>query len=235
MTVEHEGLRVDWFGLATVRIESPDGTVVFFDPGRYGILDDYDHSDADLICVSHTHHYDPDAIERISTEDTTIVVHEAVHHSDTDRDVTRVRDLPGTVRRVDDETDTVEAGLILRTLPAYNQPDGPHVDDQGEPHHPKGRGCGFLVNFNGTRVCWPGDTDVLEGHDQLDVSLFLPPIGGTFTMDRFEAAELCEALQPDLVLPVHYDTFEEIGVDAGAFADDCEGRGVSVALEAPEP
>ncbi|WP_136715466.1 MBL fold metallo-hydrolase [Halorientalis salina] len=233
MTVEHEGLTVDWFGLASVRIESADGTVVFFDPGRYGLLDDYEGSDADLVCVSHTHHYDPDAIERISTDETTVVVHEAVHHSETDRDVTQVRDLPGEVHRVDDETDTVAAGVILRTLPAYNRPDGPHVDDSGEPYHPEGRGCGFLLNVDGVEVCWPGDTDVLDGHAELDVSLFLPPIGGTFTMDRHEAAELVGDLEPDLVVPVHYDTFEEIEADAGAFADDVERRGVSVTLEDP--
>jgi len=233
MTVEHEGLQVDFFDLATVRIESPDGTVVFLDPGRYDILDDDGASDADLVCVSHTHHYDPDAIERISTEETTIVVHEAVHHSDTDRDVTRVHDLFFFFVRVYNEIYTVAAGVILRTLPAYNRPDGPHVDDDGEPYHPEGRGCGFLLNVDGVRVCWPGDTDVLDGHAELDVSLFLPPIGGTFTMDRHEAAELVDALEPALVVPVHYDTFEAIAADARAFADDVERRGVAVALDAP--
>lgn len=233
MTVEHRGLTVDWFGLATVRIESSDGTVVYFDPGRYGVLDGDEPRDGDLVCVSHTHHYDPDAVRRVGTDDTTVVVHEAVHHSETDRDVTPVRDLPFAVERVDDETDTVEAGVILRTLAAYNEPDGPHVDDAGEPYHPKGRGCGFLLNIDGVRVCWPGDTDVLEGHAELDVSLFLPPIGGTFTMDRHEAADLIDDLEPELVLPIHYDTFEEIETDANAFAADVEQRGVPVELDEP--
>ncbi len=231
MTVHHEGLVVDWFGLATVRVESTDGTVVYFDPGRYGILDGYDAQDGDLICVSHTHHYDPDGIERVAREDATVVVHEAVHHSETDRSVTPVRDLPYDTNRVDAETDTVEDGLILRTLPAYNSPDGSHVDERGQPYHPEGQGCGFLLNVDGVRVCWPGDTDVLDGHAELDVSLFLPPIGGTFTMDRYEAAALAEALGPDLVVPVHYDTFDAIETDADAFVEDASNRGVSVELD----
>jgi L-ascorbate metabolism protein UlaG (beta-lactamase superfamily) len=80
-------------------------------------------------------------------------------------------------------------------------------------------------------VFWPGDTDVLEGHDRLDVSLFCPPIGGAFTMDRHEAADLAAALYPDLVCPVHYDTFEAIETNARAFASDVASRGVPVVLD----
>lgn len=231
MPVEHEGVDIAFYDLATVRLEAADGTVVFFDPGRYGILDDYTESDADLICVSHTHHYDPDSIERISTDETTVVVHEAVHHSDTDRDVTPVRDLPGEVVRVDDETDMLQGDTVVRTLPAYNRPDGPHTDDDGDPYHPEGRGCGFLVNVDGVRICWPGDTDVLDGHEALDIDVLLPPIGGTFTMDRHQAASLARDLDPELVIPVHYDTFESIDADAAAFAADLETAGIPVVRE----
>jgi len=34
-------------------------------------------------------------------------------------------------------------------------------------------------------------------------------------MDRHEAAEFAESVDPDLVLPVHYDTFDAIETDAG--------------------
>lgn len=231
MTVRHDGLRVDWLGYATVRIESPDGTVVYLDPGRYGVLDDYDPRDGDLVCVSHVHHYDSDGIERVASDDATVVVYEAVHHSETDRDVTPVRDLPYEVLRVDDETDTLLEGVVVRTTAAYNHADGPHTRSTGEPIHPPGFGCGFHLQIGDVRVFWPGDSDVLEGHAALDVSLFLPPIGGTFTMDREAAAALAEAMDPDLVLPIHYDTFEAIETDSGAFVIDVARRGVPVVLD----
>jgi L-ascorbate metabolism protein UlaG (beta-lactamase superfamily) len=234
MTVRHDGLTVDWLGYATVRIESPDGTVVYLDPGRYGVLDDYDAHDGDLVCVSHVHHYDSDGIERVASDDATVVVHEAVHHSETDRDVTPVRDLPYDVRRVDDEADTLLEGVIVRSTAACNHADGPHTDGAGDPIHPPGFGCGFHLQVGDVRVFWPGDTDVLEGHAALDVSLFLPPIGGAFTMDREAAAELAEAMAPDLVLPIHYDTFEAIETDSGAFATDVARRGVPVVLDERE-
>jgi len=231
MTVRHDDLLVDWLGYATVRIQGPDGTVVYLDPGRYGVLDGYEPRDGDLVCVSHIHHYDSDAIKQVAGEDAIAVVYEAVHQSETDREVTPVGDLPVETRRVDDETDTVVSDMILRTTAAYNHADGPHTDAAGDPIHPPGFGCGFHLQIGDTRVFWPGDTDVLEGHAELDVSLFLPPIGGTLTMDREAAADLAERMDPDLVLPIHYDTFEGIDADSGAFAADVASRGVPVVLE----
>jgi L-ascorbate metabolism protein UlaG (beta-lactamase superfamily) len=41
-------------------------------------------------------------------------------------------------------------------------------------------------------------------------------------MDRYEAAAFTASLDPALVLPVHYDTFEAIETDADAFKRDVE-------------
>jgi len=250
MTVRHDGLAVDWLGYATVRIEASD-TVVYLDPGRYGVLAGawepdtpgvghpqgpaYDARDGDLVCVSHVHHYDPDGIGRVAREDATVLVHEAIHHSETRRDVTPVGDLPHDVRRVGDTEDFAVDDVVVRTTEAYNRPDGSHLRANGEPVHPEGSGCGFHLTVAGpagdVRVFWPGDTDVLDGHAELDVSLFLPPIGGTFTMDRHGAADLAAETDPDLVLPIHYNTFGALETDSREFAADVAQRGVPVVLD----
>jgi L-ascorbate metabolism protein UlaG (beta-lactamase superfamily) len=49
-------------------------------------------------------------------------------------------------------------------------------------------------------------------------------------MDRHEAAALVRAVEADLVLPVHYDTFEAIETDAEAFKRDLEADGIAVEL-----
>ena len=41
-------------------------------------------------------------------------------------------------------------------------------------------------------------------------------------MDRRRAARFTDSVDPDLVLPVHYDTFEQVETDAEAFAEDVE-------------
>lgn len=231
MTIRHDGLTVEWLGYATVRIESPDGYVLYFDPGRYGVLDDYYARDADLVCVTHDHHYDSEAIEHVADEDATLVVYEGVDADRIDRDVDAPEDLPFEVVRVGAEDSYATAGADVWSLSAYNESDGPHTDAGGDPYHPRGSGCGFLLSVAGVTVFWPGDSDALAGFEQLEVSLFLANIGGSVATDRWEAAELATALDPDLVLPIHYDTIDLLEADSRAFAADVAERGVPVVLD----
>ncbi|MEY7848067.1 MBL fold metallo-hydrolase [Natrarchaeobius sp. A-rgal3] len=233
MTVRFGAVTIDWFGLATVRLEGHTGAVIYVDPGpeEYGVLDGYDARDGDLILVSHAHHYDPESIRRVAHEDAIVVVHESIDAGEIDRVDEAPEALPFVVERVRADESFVLGPLDLFTTPAYNDPAGRHTDERGRPYHPEGTGCGFGVTVDGICVFWPGDTDVLAFHEELDVDVFVPPIGGTFTMDRREAAALSEEIEPDLILPVHYDTFAEIQADADAFVVDVANRGVPVVLD----
>jgi len=248
MTVTFDGVEIEWLGYATVRISTAERTI-YLDPGRYGVLTgewtadspdaaaahppgrDVSPADGDLVCLSHRHHYDPDGIGRVAKPDATVVACEGIDPRNGSRELPRFVDLPYDVLGVGTEADRIVAETPLWTVPAYNEPDGPHTRPDGTPYHPAGRGCGFLLAVDGTRLFWPGDTDVLEGHPELDVDVFLPPIGGAFTMDREEAATLAEAMDPELVVPVHYNTFSALETDSAAFVDDCRSRGVEVVLD----
>ncbi len=231
MTIKHDGLSVTWYGYATVRIETTDGFVAYLDPGRYGVLDDYDARDGDLVCITHVHHYDSDGVERVAKEDATVVAYEGIDVDDTDRELTPVEELSYDVVRIGEEDRYTAGDAIVWSLPAYNHEGGRHTRDDGTPIHPKGLGVGFLLSIGGRTVFWPGDSDVLDGHEGLDVSLFLANIGGSFAMNRHGAADLAETLDPDLVLPIHYDTFEALEADSAAFAADVARRGVPVVLD----
>jgi L-ascorbate metabolism protein UlaG (beta-lactamase superfamily) len=50
-------------------------------------------------------------------------------------------------------------------------------------------------------------------------------------MNRHEAADLAETMDPDLVLPIHYNTFAALEADSGEFAADVAKRGVPVVLD----
>jgi len=246
MTVRHDGLTLDWLGYATLRVEGAD-TVVYFDPGRYGTLTgewepdtpgvghppgrDYRPEDGDVVCVTHVHHYDDDGVERVAREDATVVAYDGIDVAESDRDLRPVGDLPYDVVEVGMEDERVVEGVPILTVPAYNDSDGRNVREDGTPIHPKGIGCGFVTSVDGTRVFWTGDSDALPGHEELDVSLFVPSIAQSFTMNRREAADLAEAIDPDLVLPIHYNTFAALEADSGAFAADVAGRGVPVVLD----
>jgi L-ascorbate metabolism protein UlaG (beta-lactamase superfamily) len=50
-------------------------------------------------------------------------------------------------------------------------------------------------------------------------------------MDRHEAAALAAEMRPQLVVPVHYNTFEALETDDRGFAADVAAAGVPVALD----
>jgi L-ascorbate metabolism protein UlaG (beta-lactamase superfamily) len=220
MSVQHGGLTFERLGHASVRIETDDGTVVYIDPWSDVLAGE--PGDGDVVFVTHddADHYDPDAIEAVAAEDAEVVVYEAVDTSDLDRDVTPL---------AYDGTLTVD-GIDVEAVPAYNRADGEHVDEDGEPFHAEREVVGLVLTFDGTTVYFPSDTDFLPAHEDIQATVFIPPIGGHFTMDRHEAAAFAASVDPELVLPVHYDTFEPIETDAEAFAEDVESRGIDVEL-----
>ena len=61
----------------------------------------------------------------------------------------------------------------------------------------------------------------------------LPPIGGSFSIDREAAADLARAMAPDLTLSVHYDTFDVLEADAETVIIDVARRGLPVVLDEP--
>ena len=239
MTVRYDDFTVEWLGYATARLAPEDGPVVYTDPGRYGVLDDYWARDGDLVVVTHDHHYDPEGIRSVASEDATLVIYEAVNPAGIDRDVEPIADLEADydVIRVDDEgrvdVDTPAGEVTVWSVAAYNDPEGPNADADGSVAHPAGLGCGFLLGLGDRTVFWPGDSDALDGFAELDVSIFLANIGGGgIVSDRHASAELAEAMDPDLVVPIHYDTFEKLAADGEAFAGDVAARSIPVALDA---
>jgi L-ascorbate metabolism protein UlaG (beta-lactamase superfamily) len=50
-------------------------------------------------------------------------------------------------------------------------------------------------------------------------------------MNRQEAAELAGDLKPDLVVPIHYNTFDALEADSASFAADVAKQGIPVALD----
>ncbi|WP_254863608.1 MBL fold metallo-hydrolase [Halovivax gelatinilyticus] len=222
MSVEYEAVTFERLGHASVRIETPDGRIVYVDPWEE-VIDGEPH-DADLVFVTHDDfdHYDPDAIAAVSADDTAVVVFEGVDTDDLDGDA--------SVRSVSVGGELAVSGIEVRAVAAYNRSDGDHVDDDGEPFHAEGDGIGVVLSIGDVTAYYVGDSDVLDEHESVSADVLLPPIGGHYTMDRHEAASLVERIDPDLVLPVHYDTFEAIETDAEAFKDEVTASGPTVRL-----
>lgn len=94
---------------------------------------------------------------------------------------------------------------------------------------------GFLLTLNdGRRLYNAGDTaltrdfELLRG--QVDVAML--PIGDNFTMGPEDAVRAIEMIRPEVVVPMHYDTFPVIEQDVEAFR---RLVGDLARVEAPRP
>ena len=90
-----------------------------------------------------------------------------------------------------------------------------------------GNPAGFLLTLEGKNLYHACDTALfydmkLIGEVGLDVAIL--PIGDNFTMGPDDALRAIELLEPKLVIPIHYDTFEVIQQDPHAFAARVEAE-----------
>jgi L-ascorbate metabolism protein UlaG (beta-lactamase superfamily) len=89
--------------------------------------------------------------------------------------------------------------------------------------------AGLVIEMGGKRIYFAGDTALFSdlalpakrGH--LDLAVI--PIGGHYTMDRFDAVVAAELIKADQVIPSHYNTFPPIETDAQAFKADVQNAG----------
>jgi L-ascorbate metabolism protein UlaG (beta-lactamase superfamily) len=87
--------------------------------------------------------------------------------------------------------------------------------------------AGMLVMVGDKLVYHLGDTALFSDLQLIarrgnHVNVALVPIGGHYTMDRFDAVTACEFIGADEVIPIHYNTFPPIETDAKAFKTDVE-------------
>jgi L-ascorbate metabolism protein UlaG (beta-lactamase superfamily) len=90
-----------------------------------------------------------------------------------------------------------------------------------------GVAVGFMVDFGGKRVYYTGDTALtydmkLYGEEGIDVLIL--PIGDNYTMGPEDALRCVEFVQPEMVVPIHYDTWPPISQDVQAFAQAVEAK-----------
>jgi L-ascorbate metabolism protein UlaG (beta-lactamase superfamily) len=121
----------------------------------------------------------------------------------------------------------------IKLVPAWHTA----VSPSGTAHMP----AGLVINYGGKTIYHLGDTCLfsdlkLAARRGDTIDLALVPIGGHFTMDRFDAVTAVEYVSPAQVIPVHYNTFPPIEADAQAFKQDVEQAGFSqvVVLEPGE-
>ena len=162
-------------------------TVIYIDP--IGIAGE--PHDADLILFTHPHfdHFSPKDVKKLMKADTVIAAPKSMALLCTLRLQKKpVTLLPGQ--------QTELAGIPVTAVAAYNK---------AKPSHMKLMNwLGYLLTIGATQVYISGDTDVTEESKRVSCDIALLPVGGFYTMDAVQAAELANTIAPHTVIPVHY-------------------------------
>jgi L-ascorbate metabolism protein UlaG (beta-lactamase superfamily) len=198
---------VRWWGQAMVSIETYWNLHVVIDPFAARIGYDDPKLSGDLVLVTHNHpdHNNPAMISGIPAVamgfDSAGKV-QAVHHV-LDR-------LPNTEkatwRPVVDVAKPTETRsgheVIVTSIPAW------HDDRQGAE---RGANAMFLIEVDGVRIVHCGDLGQTRLTDEQrramgNVDVLILPVGGVFTIDGKQAAEIVRQVSPRILVPIHYKT-----------------------------
>ena len=90
-----------------------------------------------------------------------------------------------------------------------------------------GMPSGLLLEIQGKRIYHAGDTALFSDMKLIargGVDLAILPIGDNFTMGPEDALEAVKMIEPQMVIPVHYNTFEVIEQDPEAFKSSVESQ-----------
>jgi len=188
---EYKGVKITWLGHDGFRIQN--GQTVYVDPFK----NESGGPKADVVLISHEHfdHCSVDDLKKLVGPNTTIIAH---HQSKDELSKVKPKELkivkPGDKLKI--------GGLEIEVVPAYNVN---KFREPGKVFHPKEDGkLGFLLTVNGVRIYHAGDTDHIPEMKGIRTDIALLPVSGTYVMTVQEAAEATNAINPKVVIPMHY-------------------------------
>ena len=162
---------------------------IYIDPFKI----DRNYNDADIVFITHDHydHYSEEDIDKVINENTTIIIPEELLTKLLKKGINK-----NAIITVEPNEKYVVQGIKFETIPAYNT---------NKTFHPKKNGwVGYIIIINGIRYYIAGDTDITEENKQVKCDVAFVPVGGTYTMDFKEAANLINEIKPKIAIPIHY-------------------------------
>lgn len=178
---------------ATAVLEWDDGQIIYTDPvGGAEAFSDQKRPDVILLTDIHGDHLSTSTLRDIVTATTTIIAPQAVAEL-------LSTDLRARTIVLANGTSTNQKGFMIEAIPMYNLP------ESSASRHPKGRGNGYVVEKDGTRVYIAGDTsDIAEMRALQDIDIAFVPMNPPFTMTVESAADAVLDFAPKIVYPYHY-------------------------------
>lgn len=170
-------MKIRFLGHAAFLITASDGTAIVTDP------------------------YEPDAFGGAighgpvtDRADIVVVSHDHADHND-------ARGVPGSPQVINSAGSHTVKGIAITGVAT-------HHDTSGGSQ--RGDNIVFVMTVDGMRVCHMGDLGHPLTQEQAqavgDVDVLLVPVGGTFTVDATGVSAVVQALDPKIVIPMHFKT-----------------------------
>ena len=175
---------------------------IYIDPFKI----DRNYNDADIVFITHDHydHYSEEDIDKVINENTTIIIPEELLTKLLRKGINK-----NAIITVEPNEKYMVQGIKFETIPAYNV---------NKKFHPKENGwVGYIITLDDIRYYIAGDTDITEENRRVKCDVAFVPVGGTYTMDFKEAAQLINEIQPKIAVPIHYGSVVGTKQDATDF------------------
>ena len=176
--------------------------VIYIDPFKI----EKNYNDADIVFITHDHydHYSEEDIDKVINENTTIIIPEELLTNLLRKGINK-----NAIITVEPNEKYVVQGIKFETIPAYNT---------NKTFHPKENGwVGYSITLDDIRYYIAGDTDITEENRRVKCGVAFVPVGGTYTIDFKEAAQLINEIQPKIAVPIHYGSVVGTKQDATDF------------------
>ena len=183
-------------------IKIDKGKKIYIDPFK---IKEY-YNDADIIFITHDHydHYSEEDIDKVVNKNTIIVVPKELLTKLLKKGISR-----DSIVTVEPNENYIVQGIKFETVPAYNV---------NKKFHPKENNwVGYIIEINNTKYYVTGDTDITEENRKVKCDVAFVPVGGTYTMDYNEAAQLVNEIKPKIAVPIHYGSVVGTKEDAVEF------------------
>jgi len=183
-------LKITFIGHGTLMF-SFGGKIIHIDPVEQ-VAEYKKLPKADVILITHEHfdHFDPQAVAKLRTPKTALVMTENC-----------AKKVKGGIVMMNGDNNTVD-GLHIEAVPAYNIV---HMRSPGTPFHPRGVGNGYVITFGDTRIYVAGDTEntpEMKALRAIDIAFL--PMNLPYTMTPEMVADAAKVFKPKILYPYHY-------------------------------
>ena len=153
------------------------------------------YNDADIILITHAHydHFSEEDIRKVKKENTIICITEDLYER------------------------AIELGFNKENIVKV-QPNNTYQILGIE----ENAWVGYLLNLNNCIYYIAGDTDITEENTKVNCDVAFVPVGGTYTMDCYEASKLVNIIKPKIAVPIHYGSIVGKQKDVETFIENLD-------------